>query len=560
MKRGKITLLAIGALLFSIFGASVTAGDVFLGGKAWAGSKKLQPERRIRQIEFYVTTPEYDPIRYEFGLIIAQNWKKLGFDVKVTPLAWSRIVTEGVKKKTFDTFTLGWSGRAVRIDPDHFCYSILHSSQAGKGYNINGYQNPEYDRWAELQRLTIDPQARRKAVFKCQEIFAKDQPHTPILSRAQLMPYNNRDWTDWTSMMGEGLQAFWNVMSVKPKTNQSILRWGYPSDITTVNPLAAVSSHDFQTLRLIYDRLVRVNTKGVPEKWAAEEITEIDSTTIEVKIRSGMKFHDGRPVTSQDVKFSFEYPAKVQAGLFMGPLKPIAGIEIVDDLTVRFKLNKPFAPFLANCLGHVFILPKHIWEGIPESVGLKSAMDYANEKPVGSGPFKLVYWRRNEEMKMVRFDGYFNPPYIEGIIKIPYANTQGMIAGIETGECDFGGYWIVPLQAEQLQKSAHVKVMRVRDHGYYCINYNIRRKPFDDVAVRRALAYAIPKKLILDRILEGYGEIGHSMIAPANEFWHNPDIEKFHFDLERAKKTLANAGYEWGDKGRIYYPEGKRND
>jgi len=160
---------------------------------------------------------------------------------------------------------------------------------------------------------------------------------------------------------------------------------------------------------------------------------------------------------------------------------------------------------------------------------------------------------------MDRNDDYFSPPHIEGILKIPYANVQGMVAGVETGECDFGGWWIEPLQADILKKTEHAKVFEVQNHGYYHINYNMRRKPFDDKAVRYAMAHAVPKKLILDRLLEGYGQIAHSNIGPANEFWHNPKVKPFDFDMEKAKKILKDAGYAWDDKGRIYYPEGKTN-
>jgi len=191
-------------------------------------------------------------------------------------------------------------------------------------------------------------------------------------------------------------------------------------------------------------------------------------------------------------------------------------------------------------------------------VGLKNAQDFPNEKPVGSGPFKVIYWRRNEELKMERFADHFAKPNIEGILYIPYANVQGLFAGVEVGECDLGGWWMQPLQAEQLKKAKHLKILNVKDHGYYHMNLNIRRKPFDDVAVRRALAYATPKQLIVDRLLEGYGEITHAIIASANEFWYNPNVEKFDFNMERAKRTLSDAGYEWDDKGRIYYPEKKK--
>lgn len=568
LKRGEDTKVRLTRREFiqvtSAFGATAAVGGLFASGGANATpkpAKKLSPERKIRQIEMFITTPEYDPIRYEFGLMIGENWRKLGFDVKVTPLDFARIAQQGIREKNFDAFTLAWMGKAERIDPDHFCYQVLHSSQVHYGqYNISGYKNPEYDKWAELTRTTIDPYKRREAVWKCQEIAAKDQPCIPICSRNQLMPYNARDWSNWTPIMGEGLNSFWNFMNIKSETDRKILHWGFPNDVMAMNPLATSMATDINVLRVFYDRLARVNIKGVPEKWAAEDIKEIDKTTIEVKIRSGMKFHDGKPVTSEDIKFSFEYPAKVKSGYFMGLVKPIVDIKIIDDRTVRFKLDKPFAPFIANCLGQVFILPKHIWERIPEGIGLKKAQDYPNEKPIGSGPFKVVYWRRNEELKMERVDGHFAKPNIEGILYIPYANVQGMFTGVATGECDFGGWWAQPLQAEQLRKHKHLKVLNVKDHGYYHMNLNNRRKPFEDVAVRRGLAYATPKQMIVDRLLEGYGTVTHSIVASANEFWHNPNVEKFDFDMERAKRTLADAGYAWDEKGHIYYPEGKKDD
>jgi len=87
----------------------------------------------------------------------------------------------------------------------------------------------------------------------------------------------------------------------------------------------------------------------------------------------------------------------------------------------------------------------------------------------------------------------------------------------------------------------------------------VRRKPFDDVPVRRALAHGIPKQLILERLLEGHGDITESMIAPCNTYWHNPNLEKIEFNVEKGRQILKTAGYEWGPDGRIYYPAGKTN-
>ncbi len=541
--------------------AAAAAGTVAATGALPSAALSQAPRgQKVRQIELFITTSDYDPVRYEFGLLSAANWRKLGFDVKVTPMEFTRLSAQSSRDHNFDTYTIQRAGRSDVIDPDRFCYGFLHSSQTEKGQeNSSGYKNPEYDRWAELQRTSVDPAKRREAIWKCQEFLGRDQPFTPVVSRSYLTAFNVRDFEGWSPMMGEAMNSFWNFLAVKPRTARKILKWGYPSDVNTLNPLATTDSHDFWTLRLIYDRLMQVDAKGVPQPWAAQEVKEVNKTTFQAKLRPGMKFHDGKPVTAGDVKFSFEYISRVKAGFYLRLVETIKAIEAPDPLTVIFRLAEPSAPFLANTLGQVFILPKHIWQDIPEKAGLTKAQDFPNLKPIGSGAFKLDYWRRTEEMRLAKNPDHFAKPNIDGILKIPYANVQGMVAGVETGECDFTGQSIEALQVKRLQQISHLKVEKIRDHGYYQITYNMRRKPFDALAVRRALAHGIPKQIVLERLLEGNGDVVHSMITPANEFWHNPNVEKYDLDLDKAKKILADAGYTWDEKGAIYFPAGKTN-
>lgn len=534
---------------------------IFVGSQRPAIAAKgqsLPPERKVREIELYVTTPDYDPIRYEFGLMTAEEWKKLGFDIKVTPLAWNRLSELGINQKDFDAFTLAWAGRAERIDPDHFVYMTLHSSQAGIGqYNIVGYNNPEYDKLAEEQRRVGDLKKRQEIVWKAQEIAAEDQPYLVIASRNWIVAYDSANFKNPTPMMGEALNAFWNWLSIEPISNSKEVVWGYPSDINTMNPLSSTATHDFQTTRLIYDRLVRIGPDGKPRNWAAESITQIDDTTYELKLRPGMKFHDGEPVKAGDVKFSVDLVRKTESPYFLGLIKPIAEVEIKDDLTLIFKLREPFAPFIANSLGQLYIFPEHIWSKVLEERGPKRTLEWDNAQAIGSGPFKLGYWRRDEEMKLIRNDDYFQPAKVDAIIKIPYANVQGLVAGLTTGEIDVLGWWLEPMQADKLKGVEGISVIEVPDHGYYHINVNMRRTPFDDKAVRFALSYAIPRQKIIDILLEGHGTKEGSIIASANSFWHNPAIKPLPYDLDKARQILKEAGYEWDAKGKIYYPEGK---
>lgn len=523
-------------------------------------TEDLPDERKVRDLELYVTTPDYDPVRYELGLMVADEWRNLGFDVKVTPLAWSRLSELGMQQKDFDAFTLAWSGRAERIDPDHFVYLTLHSTNAGFGaYNIVGYDNPEYDDIADRQRTVTDVNERKKLTDRAQEIFLEDLPYAPIMHRNQLMAYNKTNFSNLTVMMGEGVNSFWSFMDVTPNGDRKVLRWGYPSDVTSLNPLSSTNSHDFQTTRLIYDRLIRILPSGEPENWAAESITDVngDGMTYEIKIRPNMNFHDGVPVTAEDVKFSFDLVKEIESPFYMGMVKSIESVDVTDELTVQFNLSESFAPFISNTLAQMYIFPKHVWDPILQEKGASGVLEHQNIDIIGSGPFKMDYWRRDQEMMLQRNDDHFQQPHIEGILKIPYANVQGMVGAIGQGEVDTVGWYIEPLQADKLKSNEDIELIDIPDHGLYHINYNMRRMPFDDKAVRLAMSYVIPKDRIVNEILEGYGEVANSFIGPMNEFWHNSDIEPFKYDLGKARQLLEDAGYEWDADGKIYYPKGK---
>ncbi len=509
------------------------------------------PARRTREIELVVQTAEADPLGYEVGSMVAKNWRDLGFDVKLAPTDWARVAEIIWKNQVYDTAAIKFAGRANRIDPDHWIYTVFRT---GAVANETVYSNPEYDRLADLQRTTLDLNKRREIVFKAQELVAKDQPFTPIVHPHEVHAYNADRLSDVEPMMVEGLNGIWIFIEMKPKAGPKILRWGYPLDVATMNPTAAIAAHDFEVQRLIYDSLVHINRKGYPEKWAADEIKEISPTVIEVKIRSGMKFHDGKPLTAEDVRFTFDLFRTEKATRMYPFASVIKEIQVLDGLRVRFTMKEPYAPFLVNSLSQVPLLPKHIWEGLPQKAGLSKIQDWPNTPPIGSGPFKLDYWRRGEEMKLTRNDAHFRKPYIEGIVKIPYADVPGAVAGLERGENDMVSWNVGPVQAKRLAQLRNIKVVTVRTNLVLGMDYNNSREPFKDPRVRRALAYAIPKSTIVQVLYEGRADIGQSVIAPVNEFWHSPNVEKFDLDMAKARKLLQEAGFEWDSSGKIYSP------
>ena len=137
--------------------------------------------------------------------------------------------------------------------------------------------------------------------------------------------------------------------------------------------------------------------------------------TVLVKLRAGMMWHDGQPVTSEDVKFSFEAPSGGEVPMYAQFVAAISNIEIVDDLTVRFTLNQPWVAFETASLAKLNLVPKHIWEPIlADLAGTDdNAESYQEETPIGSGPFKFVAWEPEETLILEANSEHFSPPKAE---------------------------------------------------------------------------------------------------------------------------------------------------
>lgn len=546
-------------ILVGLAGCSGNGNDGTEGGGGSTDNgddtPNVQPGGQVREIELIMTTADYDPIRFEFGQMIAENWRELGVRVRENPMAWNQIVDQALVGQDFDTYTLNWAGRAERIDPNHFCYAIFHSSKTNEGqYNFVNYTNDEYDKYAEEQQQVYDVEARKEAVYKCQEIAMRDQPHTPIANKQQVMPYNSARFKNPKPMMGEGLMSFWNITGVEPKEGVSTLRLGYPSDVNSMNPLNVQATHDAQTLRLIYDRLFRISRDGTAKPYAAEGMEKVDDTTFDVTIRSGMTWHDGEDVTIEDVKFTYEY-VKEHSPKLSGRAEPIESTEIVGDRKIRFNLKEPYAPFLANTLGTIYLLPKHIWEDVPDNVDAEQATNWPNSEAIGSGPFKFENWRRAEQMRLTANEDHFDTPNVDELLKVPGSSMQTLVRQIENEQIDMIGWVPQPNTQDRLESMDYLSLSIKDSHGFYHINYKCDEAPFDDVAFRRALAYAIPKQDIVDTLLKGRGTVAQSQIAEVNSTWHNPDTESFNLDLDAARSELEDAGYSWNDNGNLMYPE-----
>jgi peptide/nickel transport system substrate-binding protein len=526
------------------------------GDIAVTPSSELDPADKVPEIEFWIQSQTKDPKRYEAGLMISENWKKLGFRVSAETREWATMSAQGMKAHEHDVFMVRWGGKPERVDPYHWLFSMHSSAEAQEGgYNVAGYINPKYDELAKIFATHLDMQERQKAAKEMQALLAKDVPQPPMFKTKIRNAYNKGKFTNVTPGIGLGLYSFWNFMNITPTTDDKILNLGQGNDITLLNPLTTKTGQDIYMLKNIYDPLVRLDTEGKPVNWLAKEINEIDDTTIEVTIRDDVKFHDGEPLTVDDVKFTFDFAKEVKSPTYFAHIRSIESVEIKDENTVTFKLTEPYAPFISNTLSLCLILPEHIWSKVYEEKGAEGVLTWENIPAIGSGPFIFDYWRPNEEFALKANKDHFQVPKIEGIIRTPYAQSLGVVQGLVAGEVEMSSQNLLPLDLEEVKKNPGLEVLELPDMGSYVIHYNIRKAPFEDVYARRALTMAIPRQKILDVVFDGDALKTFSLVSEDNTFWVNQDIEKLDFDLDKARKELQNAGYRWDEEGTLYYPK-----
>jgi peptide/nickel transport system substrate-binding protein len=326
------------------------------------------------------------------------------------------------------------------------------------------------------------------------------------------------------------------------------------SDPGILNPATTTSGAVHEASEILYNGLVSVNQdlEPVPELAESWEV-EDGGATYRFTLRDGVKWHDGEPFTSGDVKFSFEkvlleFHSRTAASV--GPA--LDSVETPDEKTVVFNFKQPYAPFLLQLdVTEAPIIPKHIYEG---SDPLENP---ANTEPVGTGPFEFVSYKKGSEIRYKANPDYFveDQPYLDEVVMriIPDPATQ--IAALESGEVDWVGSVSGPDLA-RLQENPDIETIRTNrgSGGSNCImtmSFNLQRPIFQEPEVRRAVAHALDRQRFVDQILFGAGRVAEAPISSGIPWAHAEGLDMPAFDKAEAERLLDEAGWkESGDGPR----------
>ena len=333
------------------------------------------------------------------------------------------------------------------------------------------------------------------------------------------------------------------------QTKEDTLVYALQSDIDTWDPPGSVLREAIILGYHVFDHLaVRdLKTRKVIPNLAISWKT-IDDTTWEVKLRQGVKFHDGTPFTSKDVKATFDRVLDpVKKMIARGNHAKIKTVEIVDDYTVRFKTDGPYPLFVERMTAQVMESEKVIRE---------KGDEWMQEHPVGTGPYKLVKWSRKQEHLLVRNDDYWGPkPYYKyvRIRIIPEQATQ--IAELISGGVDVIKA-VPPDQMDVINKSgaARTATSPILRTAFLQLDQAARSgpNPFTDRRVRQAANLAVDQDAVIKHVLNGLGDRVATAVNPMAFGW-DPNLKPYKQDLDRAKKLLAEAGYPNGGVDVVFH-------
>jgi peptide/nickel transport system substrate-binding protein len=290
-------------------------------------------------------------------------------------------------------------------------------------------------------------------------------------------------------------------------------------------------------------------TKPVPELAESWEIAP-DGKAMTFHLRRDVTWHDGKPFTSADVKFTIEQVIKVYHSRGRAVFANVSTVETPDDYTARFVLASP-APYIMWALhaSETPMVPKHIYEGTD------ILNNPANNAPIGTGPFRFKEWQRGNYILYERNPSYFRPgqPYLDRLVFRVIPDAGARAVAFESGELDVGGPW--PVSMTDLQRYADSSTLGISSKSYVAFNsmdfleFNLRDKLFQDIKVRQAMAHCIDRSFIIDNVFFGYAEAATGPVSTMMTEFYSADVPHYAFDLKAAEQLLDEAGYKRGADG-----------
>jgi len=301
---------------------------------------------------------------------------------------------------------------------------------------------------------------------------------------------------------------------------------------------------------MIFDSLLDKDEKGLIP-WLAENWTvSPDGKVYTFYLRKNVTWQDGVPFTADDVKFTYDYEVKhvpVAGAMESGV---VDNVQVVDNSTVRFVLNKSISTFLYK-LSSFNIIPEHIYRNVSDPVTY-----LAPEAVIGTGPYKLAQYNKEQgAYQFVANPSFWGPaPAIKTVEFVPVSDA---LISFEQGDIDFTT--ITPDTLYRFTNNTDIRIEQQPAFWGYEFYFNIKKCPeLGDRRIRQAFAYSINRSELVEKIQRGAGEPGNMGVLPNDHIWYNPDQTSYTRDVAKANALLDEAGWKDTDGDGIRDKDGKK--
>ncbi len=315
---------------------------------------------------------------------------------------------------------------------------------------------------------------------------------------------------------------------------------GTIGDATTMIPMLSSDSASHELPGWCYNGLLKYdkNLKLIGELAKSWTVSD-DQLTITFKLRKGVRWHDGRPYTSADALFTYQFMVDPKTATpYAGDYLQVAKAEAPDPFTFRVTYKKPYSPGLSSWT--MPQMPAHLLKGVDPR---KSPL---NRHPIGTGPFKFVRWDPGARVILKANRNYWEGrPYLERLVYRVIPDTGTLFLELRAGGLDQMG-----LNALQYRRQTDTRYFqrnfrkyRYPSASYTYIGWNINHHLFGDKRVRQALSYAINKKEIIKGVLLGLGRVCTGPVRPGT-YYYNPQVRRYPYNPKKALALLAAAGWQ----------------
>jgi ABC-type transport system substrate-binding protein len=525
--------------------AAVSVAIVVLGALA-AELASESDAQSLSATKLTIVARSGSALEQQTALAIAPKLKEIGLNVEVVTADYTTMAARARRSALsgetwaqggFDIIFFNLAGMAFEpAGMNRYFHSVSKSAA-----NFWSFSNPQVDRELDAASTTLDVPGRTEHYAKVARLLRDDMPVVPIF-HPRLVYALRTGWTGIKANQVNQSKATASFFQMKYQGKDAkLLRMATPEDIRTPNALFDWTNPGKTLNSMVFDSLVMLDDALQPTMPAlAQSWSFTDGgKTATFKLRKGVKWHDGKPFTSRDVKFSFETRMNKEAGAELGSgFRMVEQVQAPDDATVVLKMREPYAPLLFE-VGLTEIVPAHVFDGVAPKEISKSPYTSGDKLIPGTGPYRLVSWKKREQIELEANPDYFRgKPTVSRITLSIVPDKAAALAGLRGGEVDvLDVMYEFTKELDELKADPSITLYVYEALNVEVMGFNLKHPVLSNPAVRQAIAMAVPKEHIAKDLGRGYLTLATQLLHPQS-WGYAKNLAPVPYDVNGARELL----------------------